>query len=221
MTDLIGNIIRSKRRTLALVITKDATLEIRAPLNISLDTIKKFVAKKKSWIEKKKELVNKKRSLILPKEFVDGEEFMYEGSTYRLRINDGKQIDISDVLHFPKKLLPEAKQHLIYWYKKVALTKIIARVNHYANITQLQYSAIKISNAKGSWGSCSPRGSLNINWKLIMAPPEILDYVVVHELVHLVERNHSKRFWGKVQKFFPSYKEQENWLKQNGNTLVL
>src|SRR3990170_5049178 len=99
-------IIRSKRHTLALVITKDATLEVRAPLKLSLDFIEKFVNKKRSWIEKKKALVSNKRDRAQPKKFVDGEEFMYEGEVYRLQIGDCESINLSSVLFFPKKFLP-------------------------------------------------------------------------------------------------------------------
>ena len=221
LADLIDKIVRSNRRTVSLVITKDAALEVRAPFNVSLDVIKKFAAKKRDWIEQKKELVNKLRACVLTKQFVDGEEFMYEGNSYKLQSSDCEIISVSSVLHFPKKFLPEAKQYLIAWYKTQAFAKIVERVNYYANNTQLKYKAVKLTSAERSWGSCSHKGSLNINWRLIMAPPNILDYIIVHELVHLVEKNHSKRFWDRVQAILPDYKEQESWLKQKGNTLIL
>jgi predicted metal-dependent hydrolase len=219
LLELAYKIIRSKRRTVALVITKDATLEVRAPLRVSLNVIKEFVDKKKTWIKNKIELINQER--VLPKKFEEGEDFIYEGNAYKLQISDGKDISISSVLHFPKKLLPEARQHLIVWYKKQAFTKIVERVDHYANITRLEYKAVKLTNAERRWGSCSCKGSLNISWRLIMAPPDILDYIIVHELIHLIERNHSKQFWDRVQTILPNYKEQERWLKQRGNTLML
>jgi len=221
LTYLIDKIIRSKRRTIALVITKDATLEVRAPFNASLGIIEKFVAEKRSWIEKKKAFVNKNRTNVLPKNFVDGEEFIFAGNIYKLQCGNCDAISISSALHLPQKLLPQAKQHLTIWYKNQALKKIIERANHYANITQLKYKAIKLTSAKRSWGSCSHKGSLRINWRLVMAPLNILDYVVVHELIHLVEKNHSKQFWHRVQTILPNYKEQKNWLKLNGNTLTL
>jgi predicted metal-dependent hydrolase len=218
-TDLIDKIVRSKRRTIVLVITKDAALEVRVPLNVSLSAIRKFVAKNKAWIEKEKAFA--KKQCVLPKRFIDGEEFIYEGSAYKLQISDCKDISISSILHFPKRFLPQAKQHLTVWYKIRALEKIVERCGYYANITRLKYSTIKLSSAESTWGSCGYKGSLNINWKLIMAPPSILDYIIVHELVHLVEKNHSKRFWDRVRTILPDYEEQESWLKQRGNTLVL
>ncbi|MEI8054934.1 MAG: SprT family zinc-dependent metalloprotease [bacterium] len=184
MTGLIDKIVRSKRRTIALVITKDATLEVRAPFSTSLGRIEKFVAEKRLWIEKKKDFVSKNRKNILP------------GNS--------------------QKLSPQAT----IWYKNQSLKKITDRINYYANITQLKYKTIKLTSAKRSWGSCSHKGSLRINWRLVMAPLDILDYVVVHELIHLVEKNHSKQFWHKVQTVLPNYKEQRNWLKLNGDTLI-
>lgn len=220
MTDLIDKIVRSNRRSVSLVITKEASLEVRAPFNVPLEIIQGFINKKRSWIERNKESVRKLRASVVTKQFVDGEEFLYEGSNYQLQSSVCEAISISDVLHFPKKFLPEAKLHLIAWYKIQASKKIIERVNHYANNTGLKYKAIKLTNAKRSWGSCSHKGSLNINWRLVMAPPAILDYIIVHELVHLVEKNHSKQFWDRVQAILPNYEEQERWLKQKGNMLT-
>lgn len=218
---IIGKIIRSNRRSVALVITREAVLEVRAPFNVPLDVIEKFVAKKRSWIEQKKELVRKQCGCVLAKKFIDEEEFMYEGNSYKLQSSDCETINLSSVLQFPKKFLSEAKEHLIVWYKTQALKKIVERVNYYADSTGLKCKAIKLTDAKRKWGSCSYKGSLNINWRLIMAPPKILDYIVVHELVHLVEKNHSKRFWDRVQTILSDYKERDNWLKQKGNTLIL
>lgn len=221
MTVLIDKVVRSSRRSVSLIITKDATLEVRAPFNVPLDIIKKFVGEKKAWIERKKEQMRKLRVCVLTRQFVDGEEFLYEGNNYKLESLDCETICISDALLFPKKFLPDAKLHLIAWYKTQALTKIIERVSYYADSTGLKYKVIKLTSAKRSWGSCSYKGSLRVNWRLIMAPPSILDYVVVHELVHLVEKNHSRQFWDKVRTILPDYKEQKSWLKQKGNTLVL
>jgi len=217
----IDKLIRSNRRSVSLIITKDANLEVRAPFNVSLDIITEFVTKKKSWIEKKKAQIINLRAQALPQVFADGKEFIYAGNRYKLQVSDCEAIHLSDVLHFPKSFLPEIKQHVIAWYKTQSLKKIIERANYYATLTQLKYKYIKLSNATKSWGYCDHKESLHINWRLIIAPPDILDYVIVHELVHLAERNHSKRFWDKVQATLPNYKEHKNWLRQKGNMLML
>lgn len=221
MAELIYNLIRSRRRSIALMITQEATVEVRAPLRASLRSIKEFVNKNRSWIEKKKDFVNKHRHYNLPKEFVDGANVTYEGDAYRLQISDCEDIKLSDILSFPKKFLPNAKEHLTVWLKNRAREKIFERVGYFAKITRLQYRVLKITSAKGIWGSCSSKGSLNINWRLIMAPSDVLDYIVVHELTHLVEKNHSQLFWQRVKNVLPGYEQQEEWLKNNGEILML
>jgi len=221
LADLAYKIIRSKRRSIALVVNKDACLEVRAPLKVSLKSIEEFIDKNRTWIEEKKDFVNKNRHRTFPKKFVDGEHAMYEGSSYKIQIIDCEEIDISDFLYFPKKFLPQANQRLIIWYKYRAIKKITERVNYFASMNQLQYKVVRITSAEGIWGSCNAKGSLSVNWRLIMAPPDILDYIVVHELTHLIVRNHSKLFWSKVAEIMPDYKTHETWLKKNGSILML
>ena len=117
--------------------------------------------------------------------------------------------------------LQSAEKIFLEWYRQQALQKISERVRFYYAITNLKYHKIKISNAKKRWGSCSSQGNLNFSWRLIMAPLEVIDYVVVHELVHLEEKNHANRFWNKVEKILPDYKIQKKWLKENGHNLKL
>lgn len=98
-----------------------------------------------------------------------------------------------------------------------ARSAITARVNHYAGIMNLKYGRIFIKQQKSRWGSCSEKGNLNFNFLLVLMPEEILDYVVVHELCHLKEMNHSPAFWAEVEKILPDYKERKKWLKDNGS----
>ena len=99
-------------------------------------------------------------------------------------------------------------------YRELAKQIIPQRVKHYADLTGLLPRSVKISNARKRWGSCSAKGTINISWRLVLAPPEAIDYVVVHELVHLVERNHSQRFWRRVAEILPDFKACRKYLKQ-------
>lgn len=217
MTIKIDKIIRSKRRILALEIAADASLIVRAPIRTPLNYINKFIENKIHWIKEKQDLVKKKHALIKPKEFIDGENFLYLGNSYRLKITDKySRIVLSDFLYLPQNLHSKAQESLIFWYKTQALDKIMERVSWYANITGLKYSSVKVTNAKKRWGSCSSKGRLCFNWRLVMSPLNILDYVVVHELAHLAERNHSSRFWNKVKEIMPDHKQKYKWLKENG-----
>ncbi len=104
-------------------------------------------------------------------------------------------------------------------YRYLAFTIIKSRCAYYAAINNLNYNQIKISNARRRWGSCSPNGNLNFNWRLILSPLFVIDYLIVHELAHLVVKNHSHRFWAKVEQMDPAYLKAEHWLKHNGYLL--
>jgi predicted metal-dependent hydrolase len=222
----IDKIIRSKRKTIALTVMADATLIVRAPMRTPLYYIHDLVAKKLPWIKKRKALANRLNDTYKKKEFVDGEGFLYLGDTYKLKLSDHKQIELNDHLMFPREFLsctdlPRANEKMIEWYKAQALKEISARVARLSRVTGWEYKSVKISNAKKRWGSCGPSGTLNFSWRLIMAPPEIVDYLVVHELAHLKHRNHSARFWNTVKAILPDYKERDRWLKDNGRSLNL
>ena len=217
----IDKIIRSKRKSIGLEITQDALLIIRAPRLTSLKTIKKIVIEKKDWIQKKKAKLERKLEESKPKKFIDGERFWYLGKQYQLKI--GKNYKIFNLsknyLRLSERYQNNAKEVITSWYKRKAKQKIGERVRFYYALTGLKYGQIKINSARMRWGSCSHSGNLNFTWRLIMAPEEILDYVVVHEMVHLEEKNHAKRFWQKVEKIMPEYKEHKKWLKENGHFL--
>ena len=101
-------------------------------------------------------------------------------------------------------------------YRKAARLRIEERTAFFHKITGGNYTSITIRDQKTRWGSCSAKGNLNFNWKLVLMPPEILDYVVVHELAHRLQMNHSAAFWAEVGKILPDYRERRQWLKVNG-----
>lgn len=188
-------IIRSKRRTVALLISPDATLTVRAPFVTTLEYIRKLVFEKRSWINKKQMQILKNGIPPPSKKFVGSEDFFYLGKLYKLNF--------------------ESRAGTIEWYRRQALPKITERARWYSQKTGWEFKSISITKAEKRWGSCSPSGSINFSWKLIMAPPEVVDYVVVHELAHIPERNHSAGFWNKVKSVLPDYKERRKWLREN------
>lgn len=113
------------------------------------------------------------------------------------------------------------RELLLGWYKEQARRKIPDRVNWYGRRIGLETGPIKITDARKRWGSCGKRNSLNFSWRLIIAPLHVLDYVVIHELAHTVERNHSRRFWSKVATMCPSYRSGMRWLKDNEHLLQI
>jgi len=214
-------ILRSKRKTIALVISPDATLTIKAPMNVSLKYIENLILKKKSWIQRKQQEILKNGGPVKNKEFKDGEEFLFLGKTYFLKIYTGKEIKLTNYLYFPEKYLKNPKEKMILWYKQEALRIISKRMDYYSQLTGWKFKSISITKAKRRWGSCSHNGSIHFSFRLIMAPLDVVDYLVVHELTHLVEKNHSFKFWDKVKNILPDYKTQEKWLKDNGRRLII
>jgi len=219
----IEKIIRTKRRkTVALQITEDATLIVRAPLRVRDKIIQEIVNHHSKWIERKIEQMRARKLKYSPKKFVEGEEFLYLGKYYKLHIVDEQDSELrfQDGFHLSKDALSYAKDLFVKWYKESAYEEISQRVNFYTKMMGLQYSRIKITGAKKILGSCTGK-NLNFSWRLVMAPLQIIDYVVAHEVVHLVEKNHSKVFWNKLQVLIPDYRERRQWLKENYFLLML
>jgi len=212
----IDRVIRSKRKSIALVVTPEANLVIRAPMKVSLDYINELVGKNLRWIDRKIQEV-KSKPRILAKNFIDGEKFLYLGKPYPLRITDGRKLPFSFENEFVMDRIYQsiARKLFIDWYKKEAKKVISKRVRFYSKLTSLKYKKIRITNANSRWGSCSAKSNLNFTWRLIMAPLLVIDYVVIHELVHLEHRNHSCRFWQKVKTILPDYETSKKWLKHN------
>jgi predicted metal-dependent hydrolase len=211
-----------RRRTIALIIGPDATLTVRAPSQTPLDYIEQLVSKKISWINRKMQEV-RLCPTVPGKEFVTGESFLFLGRPYKLSFSKHTQtpLDFHGGFVIARDSQTRAKQLLIDWYKKRAREKITERVEWYSRVLGSKYRTVNITAAKKRWGSCSANGNLNFSWRLIMAPLLIVDYVVVHELVHLEEKNHSKRFWNRIRTMFPDYKDRVKWLKENVRLMLL
>jgi hypothetical protein len=218
----ISKIIRTKRKNIALVISHDATLVVRAPMRTPLSYIEKLVEEKFAWIERKMREFEK-RPKATKKTFLEGEEFLYLGKKYKLALTDGLKIETTEDLEllFPHVFLWRAHQRMHDWYKKQAQEIISERTKIMAEKLNLKYASIKISNAKTNWGSCGPKNSLNFNWRLIMAPEAVIDYVIIHELMHILEKNHSRHFWNKVADAMLEYKTARKWLRENSKVLTL
>jgi predicted metal-dependent hydrolase len=217
----INQIIRSKRKTLTLVVKPDGSLLVRAPWRASEKSIGEFIAKNMPWITKKKaEALDAFHPQ--PPRYIPGEMFMYLGAAYPLEIVSEQEKSLLFDGKF--KLAGPAQSHAMLafkrWYREQARQILTERVSFYARQYGFQYKKIGITSARTRWGSCSADGSLNFSWRLILAPVDAVDYVVVHELVHTIFHNHSKRFWNRVQELMPDYKEHRNWLRKIGPRLM-
>jgi len=218
----INKLIRSKRKTLALEISHDGSLIVRAPAKASIDAINVFINKKQSWIRNKQEFARQRYQKALPKEFVNGEGFFYLGKTYKLWIVSNADVPLAfkDEFLLSRDHLNNAMEIMLNWYKDQARSMILERVKLYSYISGIAYNKFNITNARTRWGSCSAKGNMNFSWRLIMAPLRVIDYVVAHELAHQEVKNHSRKFWDKVNTIFPDYEQCRRWLKENGHLLL-
>ena len=185
-------IIRSNRKTLAIQINPDLSVTVRAPIYASQRDIERILKEKEGWIQKH---IEKIREQEVNRKETQGE---YGESVERDYLS-------SEEIH---KLAQKALEY------------IPKRVSYFAEQIGVSCGGITIRNQKTRWGSCSSKGNLNFNCLLMLTPPEVIDYVVVHELCHRKEMNHSKAFWAEVEKVLPNYKEQVKWLKENGGQII-
>ena len=218
----VEKVIRSRRRTIALEVTSAATLVIRAPLRASKAYIEEMIREKSLWILRKMDEM-KRRPAPPSHEYAEGESFLYLGREYPLHIVDDGRIAIerSDRLYISRTVLPDIRNLLKHWYMEEARKEIRARCMWFSIKTGHVPATIRITDARQRWGSCTPKGGLNFSWRLIQAPPDIIDYVVVHELVHISQPDHSKKFWAKVQKILPDYLRRRKWLRENERLLEI
>jgi len=216
----VEEIIRSRRRTIALEVTPAATLIVRAPLRASVAYIEEVIRQKSGWILRKQDEM-KRRLPAACHEYTEGELFLYLGRSYPLHIveGEGMAIERSDKLYVSRRLMPHIRTHLKRWYMEEARRELQARCMWFSLQTGYIPAAIRITDARKRWGSCTHKGRINFSWRLLQAPPEIVDYVVVHELVHIGQPDHSKKFWAKVRKIMPDYERRRKWLHENERLL--
>lgn len=175
-------LVRSRRKTLAIQIDKDGQVIVRAPLACSRQVIETFLKEKQGWILKKSgELKSRAQERLMEPSFSDEER---------------------------RELAQKAGEVLA------------RRTSYFAKKMGVTYGRITIRDQKTRWGSCSGRGNLNFNWRLILMPENVLDYVVVHELAHRREMNHSSRFYQVVESVIPEYRESMEWLRKNGSRYI-
>lgn len=228
------DIIRSNRKTIGITVDHKKGVIVRSPSKLSDETIRDLVRHKSGWILEKLDMVSQIKPEPRPKEFLSGEKLPYLGRKYRLKVIEDPEANEVKVQLYHGKFYIRVRaditgrersqlirQHLIKWYREHADSRIRERVEYYQNKIGITPNSINVKKQEKRWGSCSSKGNLNFNWKLIMAPMAIIDYIVVHELVHLVHPNHSKKFWSMVEFIISDYKERQEWLRINGNLLYI
>lgn len=211
----------SKRKTITITVERDRSIIVKAPIDANPHRIDKIVESKKLWIYKKLNEEQKYDEVKKGKEFVSGETVLYLGKKYRLEI---EKSNIEEIKFFNKFIVAavsadRAASAFKNWYKQKAFSIIVPRVKKYAKNVGVNYNKIMVSELKYRWGSCTPKDNLNFNWRLIKAPMFVIDYVIVHELAHFIESNHTHKFWNIVEIQVPKYLKAKQWLKEHGSIL--
>ena len=217
------DIIRSRRKTIAVEITKEGGVLVRAPLKLSRREVLAFVHQSSGWIARKLAHTRVLQEERTPRRFGEGELFPFMGEQHCLRYVAGGEHLRKENGEFllGAELTSRAGDLFRTWYRARAREILEDRVAQFALRMGLTCRSVRITDAKERWGSCNAAGSLNFAWRLVMAPPHVIDYVIVHELAHLVEMNHSRRFWGRVGRVLPDYAKRRKWLRENEHLLTL
>ncbi len=212
---------RKRKKTISLQIGSNSAITVYAPYYTPAAEINRFVEEKQSWIVKSL----RRQSLALrehkSKEYSTGESFHYLGRAYPMEAYN-EPLENPGVIFWNNRFflncpadIPMRKFYFVCWYKKRAQQYLRERVDFYSRMLKLETGGIRITSAKRRWGSCSEINHLAFSFRLIMAPPDVIDYVVVHELMHIREKNHSSKFWNLVVEVIPDYKARRRWLHEH------
>jgi len=206
-------LIRSHRRSLCLSINKQGELIVHAPMKLSVDDIFKYINEKEKWITAKQKEIQDR--LSINKDIINYNQFLFLGKKYSIEYYKGiKKIDLTATsiispMYDKSNQLLEIKK----WYMKNAKKILSERLEFFADLMQIDYASFKISNSKTRWGSCDNHRNIKLNFRLIMLPHKVIDYVIIHELSHIIEFSHSKEFYKIISLVMPSYKLQQKVLK--------
>ena len=213
-----NKIIRSKRKTLSLTINENAELVVRAPKRLSIEKIQDFINEKENWINRKKRLIENQIKDVTS----NHNKLLYLGNLFPINVeqNASKELFFTGEEFIANSIEPDSLSLSIKkWYKNKFKEIALPRVAYFANKHNLMVNQVRIKNQKTMWGSCSSKNNINLNYLLLMAPMGVIDYVIVHELVHTIHRNHSTDFWDSVESIMPEFQEHKRWLKKNGYKL--
>ncbi|MGN1181091.1 MAG: M48 family metallopeptidase [Suilimivivens sp.] len=224
-------LIKSKRKTIAISFDGDGNLIVKAPYFVRNYEVEAFVRSKADWIEataiRLKREKEKRENTRLKLESGDMLPFLGEQRVLTVIREDRKRAKVNCAMERLLVFVPYdagyeyRREALEKWYRKEASVIIGEKAEEYASRLNVAFKDIHIKDQKSRWGSCSSKGNLNFNWRLVMAPESVLDYVVIHELCHLRYMDHSEHFWNLVSGVCPAYRQYRKWLKENGESLYL
>jgi predicted metal-dependent hydrolase len=221
---------KQRRRTIAFAIEGREGLVVRAPMKASFKSIEEVAQKFSRWITRR---LAELREVAPPRPMISGGTVPVLGEEVRLRVltgsgrrarctREGDALEIRVPEHVPSDDYATAILDAVHaWYRAFAEQEFVRRADFWAQQLEVRYVSLAISNATARWGSCSVDDDIRVNWRLAMAPPALLDYVIAHELCHVVHKNHSRRFWNKLAKVMPDWRQRREELRRIGPGLAL
>ena len=213
-----------RRKTISIFIERDGSAKVLAPASASDETIKTAIKSKEYLIFTKLAKWKALNQGKVNREYVNGQSFLYLGRNYRLKLTENQEVPLKIKGGFfllDKNYLSKAEKVFKEFYKEKALLKIKERIKVREDKFSIKPTAIKILDLQNRWASWTPKNGLNFHWKCVMAPVKVLDYIIMHEMVHMKHPNHSADFWNELDKKMPDFREQEDWLKRNGVKMSL
>lgn len=218
------NLIYRKRKTMSIEVETTGEVTVIAPVGTSTDDIVEKVKSRAGWIVSKQYESKFINDTKIKREAVSGESYMYLGRNYSLDIRVDENIDNISVKLFQGKFVVNTyikdedliKKAMENWYREKTLAKVKERVSYYSSYFNNEVTTVKVKEQKKRWASCTSKNELLFNWRCVMAPVFVLDYIVVHEMCHMEYKNHSKDFWNRVYAVMPDYEVRKSWLKNNG-----
>lgn len=219
----------AERQTTDIVIERSGVITVRPPLRMTPEQVDETVLSKRMWIYRNLADWRDLNATRVTREWVSGESFLYLGSSYRLQLvqDQDEPLKLKDGRFCLLRSIVEAggneAAHQVFeaFYKDKGLPRLKKRVAYFAAKVGVPAGTIQIKELGYRWASCLKNGDLHFNWKCLMAPLTIIDYIVVHELCHLRHRDHSDAFWNEVDKVLPDYRGRKEWLRMRGAELAL
>ncbi len=222
------------KKDVSIIVEWMEVIRLIVPTDITNEQVEEIIRKKAPTIFQKMKEVNEIIDPPLPKEFVSGEKFSYLGRNYRLKVYREENLKKSQLNFVRGKFIAsvpvgidetEKRRQLLglfkTWYLEHGIAKVESRLQLYCAKMGVSPNDVQLKEQRMRWGTCTPEGNIYLNWRIIMSPMSIVDYVLVHELAHLKYMNHSNDYWNFVRSILPDYEQRKEWLRVNGPTLTL
>lgn len=220
--ELTFNIVKQKRKSFKFVLVDEVTLKLFVPFEATQKNIMHLININKFRIQQTIDSLKNSEKIFFEKLLNNELTTFYFGKEIPVRIVDNINIPslfTEEEILIHKRYSTHAKILITHWLIKKANEYLPKRTFELSNTTGLKFKRILVKDTKSRWGSCSSKGTISLNWRLVMAPSQVIDYVIIHELAHTLQMNHGKEFWKIVEKYQPNWKVHRTWLRKNGNKL--